>query len=58
MPWDTIITWIAIILLLDAAFGLWNYNRLKEMAPKINIFWIAMVEGAMAIFLMMVRQLF
>lgn len=56
MPWGTIITWISIVLLLDAAFGLWNHERFKAMAPKINIGRVAIVEGAVAILLMILRQ--
>ena len=58
MNWGAIRFWVAIILLLDAAFGLWNYDRFSKITLKINIFWIAMLEGGVAILLLIVHCLF
>ncbi|MBC8206315.1 MAG: hypothetical protein ISR85_02425 [Kiritimatiellales bacterium] len=58
MNWGAIRFWVAIILLLDAAFGLWNHDRFVEMAPKINIPRIAFVEAGVAILLLIVHVLF
>ena len=58
MNWGAIRVWAAVILLLDASFGLWNHNRFSKMAPKINIFWIAMIEGGAAVSLLIVHYCF
>ena len=50
--------WAAIILLLDASFGLWNQDRFAEIAPKINIQRIAFIEAGVAILLLIVHVLF
>ncbi len=49
--WGTIRIWAAILLLLDAAFGLWNHERFEKSAPKINIAKIALVEALVALLL-------
>jgi hypothetical protein len=56
--WDAICFWGAIILLLDASFGLWNHDRFSKIAPKINIFKAAVIEAVVAICLMMVHYFF
>ena len=58
LNWDVIRTWVAIILLLDASFGLWNHERFKESLPKINIVRIALLEGLAALILLLVPYLF
>lgn len=58
MNWGTVRVAAAVILLLDASFGLWNHERFSKIAPKINIFRIAMIEAAVAFFLLMVHVLF
>lgn len=50
--------WAAMILMLDAAFGLWNHERLGKMAPKINIPLLAFAEVGAAIVLLAVHYLF
>ena len=58
MNWGAIRFWAAIVLLVDAAFGLWNHERFAEMVPKINIPRIAFVEAGAAIALLTVHFLF
>jgi hypothetical protein len=58
MNWGAVRFWAAIVLLLDAAFGLWNHERLAKTAPKINIPMIAFVEAGVAICLLIVHVLF
>jgi hypothetical protein len=53
MNWDSIRVWAAIILLLDAAFGLWNHERVRLLAPKINIVRIALIEAGAALVLIL-----
>ncbi len=43
--------WAAILLLLDASFGLWNHKRFEKSLPKINIAKIALVEALVALLL-------
>lgn len=51
MNWGLISFWGAVALVLDAVFGLWNHERLKEMAPRVNIPRIAFVEVGVAVVL-------
>jgi len=53
MNWDAIRTWTAVVLLLDAAFGLWNHERVQALAPKINIVRIALIEAGAALVLVL-----
>ena len=53
MDWDAIRVWTAVVLLLDAAFGLWNHERFQALAPKINIPRIAMIEAVAALILIL-----
>ena len=53
MNWDAIRVWTAIILLLDAAFGLWNHERVQALAPKINIARMALIEAGVAMVLVL-----
>lgn len=57
MNWDSIRAWAAIILLLDAAFGLWNHERIQSLAPKINIARMALIEAFAALFLILLGLL-
>ena len=57
MNWDSIRVWAAIILLLDAAFGLWNHERIQPLAPKINITRMALIEASAALFLILLGLL-
>jgi len=50
--WGAIRIWAAILLLLDAAFGLWNYRRFEKSLPKINIAKIALCEALAALLLL------
>ena len=45
--------WAAIILLLDAAFGLWNHERFQELVPKVKIVRIALIEAGVALVLVL-----
>jgi len=53
MNWNSIRVWAAIILLLDAAFGLWNHERVQVLAPKINVARIALIEACAALSLIL-----
>jgi len=53
MNWDAIRIWTAIILLLDAAFGLWNHERIQSLVPKINIMLMALIEAGAALVLVL-----
>ncbi len=41
------------MLLLDAAFGLWNHERVKVLAPKIDIARMALIEACAALILVL-----
>lgn len=58
MNWNTIRIWIAIILLLDAAMGLWKHDRFAELAPKVPVAKIAFIEAGIAIALLLIPLLF
>jgi hypothetical protein len=45
--------WTAVVLLLDAAFGLWNHERVRALAPGINIRRIALIEALAALTLVL-----
>ena len=45
MNWAAIRGWTAIILLLDAAFGLWNHERFQALVPRVKIVRIALIEA-------------
>jgi hypothetical protein len=49
MNWDSIRVWAAILLLLDASFGLWNHERVLAVAPKLNLPVIALIEALVAL---------
>ena len=51
MNWSAVSFWGAAVLLLDAAFGLWNHERLKRLAPTVNIPRIAVFETLVALVL-------
>jgi len=53
MNWDAIRMWTAIILLLDAAFGLWNHDRFQALVPKVKIVRIALIEAGAALILVL-----
>jgi len=53
MNWAVIRGWTAIILLLDAAFGLWNHERVHALAPRLNIPRIALIEAGAALILVL-----
>ena len=53
MNWDAIRIWAAILLLLDAAVGLWNHERVQALAPGINIVRLALIEAAAALILVL-----
>jgi len=56
--WGAIRIWAAILLLLDASFGLWNHKRFEKSLPKINIARIALIEAGVALILLIVHALF
>jgi len=57
MNWDSIRVWAAILLLLDAAFGLWNHKKVEAVAPKLNIPRIALFEALAALVLILIGLL-
>jgi len=50
--------WAAILLLLDAAFGLWNHERFQALAPQINIPRMALIEACAALILILLGLLY
>ena len=58
MNWGTVRVWAAILLLLDASFGLWNHKRFEKSLPNVNIALIALIEGFVALILLIVHALF
>lgn len=58
MNWEAIRFWAAVVLLVDAAVGLWNHERFSGLSPKINIPLIAFAEAGVAIVLLTVHFLF
>ncbi len=50
--WGAVRIWAAILLLLDASFGLWNHKRFEKSLPKINIAKIALFEALAALLLL------
>lgn len=50
--------WAAIILLLDAAFGLWNHERFQALVPKVKIVHIALIEALAALVLVLLGLLY
>lgn len=58
MDWGAVRAWVAIVLLLDASFGLWNHERLKKVAPKLNVLKIALFEALVVLILLVVPYLF
>ncbi|MDD3275455.1 MAG: hypothetical protein PHP93_00200 [Kiritimatiellales bacterium] len=57
MNWNVIRVWAAILLLLDGAFGLWNHQKVEEVAPKLNIPRIALFEALAALVLILIGLL-
>jgi len=41
--------WIAIVMLIDAAIGLWGESSWQRLCPTINIRRIALIEAAAAL---------
>ena len=58
MNWGSIRVWVAIVLLLDASFGLWNHKRFEKSVPNVNIARIALLEGFVALILLIVHVCF
>lgn len=54
MNWGAIRMWAAVVLLLDAGFGLWNHERFEALAPKINIPRMALIEAFAALILVLI----
>jgi len=57
MNWDATRMWAAIVLLLDAAFGLWNHERFQALVPKVKIVRIALIEALVALILVLLGLL-
>ena len=57
MNWDATRMWAAIVLLLDAAFGLWNHKRFQALVPKVKIVRIALIEALVALILVLLGLL-
>lgn len=41
--------WIAIVMLVDAAIGLWGEGAWQRLCPSINIRRVALIEAAAAL---------
>ncbi|MCF7839080.1 MAG: hypothetical protein K9N49_10675 [Candidatus Marinimicrobia bacterium] len=52
MTWHTIRFWLAICLLLDAAFGLWGFASLQTVIPPNRLRRIALAEAALGLILL------
>ncbi|HBA84480.1 MAG TPA: hypothetical protein DCZ95_10335 [Verrucomicrobia bacterium] len=52
MGWTNILFWIAIVMLVDAAIGLWGANVWQKLAPRFPIQRIALIEAAAALLLL------
>jgi hypothetical protein len=57
MNWNAIRVWAAVVLLLDAAFGLWNHERFQRIVPQINIPRMALIEAGAALLLVLIGLL-
>ena len=57
MSWGAIMIWAAALLLLDASFGLWHYERFKKSIPTLRVAWIALFEAGVALILLIVHSL-
>ncbi len=57
MNWNAVRVWAAIELLLDAAFGLWNHEKVKSVAPQLNVPRIALFEALAALVLILIGLL-
>lgn len=51
----TILFWVSVALLLDAAVGLWWLDHWQRVLPKVNIRLIALVEACVAGVLLLVQ---
>ena len=51
----TIRFWIAIVMLLDAAAGLWWSSRWQALSPRINVERVAILEGFAAMFILYIH---
>jgi len=56
--WGAVRIWAAILLLLDASFGLWNQERFAKSLPQLNIIRVALIEALIALILLAVHYLF
>jgi hypothetical protein len=52
MSWINILFWIAIVMLVDAAIGLWSVNYWQKLAPRFPIQRIAFIEASLALLLL------
>ena len=49
MTLENVRIWIAIIMLIDAAIGLWGESVWQRHMPSINVRRIALIEAAAAL---------
>ena len=49
MTLDNIRIWVAIVMLIDAAIGLWGESAWQRLCPSINIRRVALIEAAAAL---------
>ena len=52
--WLNILFWVAVVMLVDAAIGLWSINLWQKMAPRFPIQRIALIEAAIALGLIVI----
>ena len=57
MSLSTIRFWIAILMLLDVAIGLWSLDYLQRLIPSINIRRIILIEAIAAIVILVIHFL-
>ena len=52
MTWGNIRFWLAIVLLVDSAVGLWGFSRLEALVPGVPVRRLALVEAGLGLLLL------
>lgn len=55
MHLETFRFWIAVLMLVDAAFGLWGESTWQAMLPNIRIRRIALIEALVALVILFIH---
>ncbi|MFH0953599.1 MAG: hypothetical protein V1873_04650 [Verrucomicrobiota bacterium] len=51
----TILFWVSIVMLVDAAIGLWGLNYWQKLMPRVNVRLIALIEACAAAVLLLIQ---